>query len=196
MFHASIINLRINRERVAYIDRTLPGLHKLALQLQQDVNISTTRIRIDADAIHGNQTTDPTARQALTDVFKDVQELQEDIIKLTIERQRRAAWIEEAETALNLLSERYRLIVTLRDVVSLSWEDVANQISDKINDYISASAVRKGYIRAIAKIESFFNDADPAPDNMTIVKKKRIYNFRQSNPVTRTFKQGNYVPSC
>lgn len=167
----SLKNLNANRARVAFLEKQIPQLQNLAAKMLNDVSIATAHYGDDAGNIHVTGShSDPTSVLALRDMPEDIRQLNEDIRALIVERYRKAAWIAEAEAALNFLTEKERKIVTLRLVEHRSWEDVVDVYFEETGRLYSERSCRNTFNAALAKIEPFFPPA-PASDD---VKPKRM----------------------
>ena len=186
--------LNVNRARLKVIDQELPKLRALAKSLQNDVSLPTVRFDDDTGSIHGSRHADPTARQAAQEMPDDVRELLDDIRAMTIERHRIASWIEIAESALALLTERERLIVKLRAVEQLSWMDVADEVYDRTGHMIIEKTCRRTFARAMDKIAPFFGSiGSPADDDNKRLVVKTRKNPERMDTIRNECKQAGFA---
>lgn len=149
----------MNRARIAALDGEIIRLKELAKQLEKDVSFRGTALYGEENRHAEGWYSDPTGRAAVQDLPEDVRQLYEDIRRMTIERNRTAAWVALADQALAILPRIEKLVVELRAIDGLSWADVGDEVYERTERDYSEVALRNIFKRALNKIRPFFFDA-------------------------------------
>lgn len=161
-----LFDLKANQARVAVLDRNIEELKKLAKTMQTVKPDIGMTVRYGEEKCHAEGThSDPTAGAALYDPSEQISEIFAEIRKLMIERQRVIGWINIANAALSFLPEDQRMIVQLRAIEGMKWEELSFEYEDRTGHSLSVKSCRKYYYIALETMQPFFRRTDEPPQD-------------------------------
>lgn len=156
--------MKANKARLAVLDQNIAELEKLARMLQNvkpDRGLTAHYCDENRHAEGGHS--DPTAALAMYDPIEDVSEVYAEIRKLMIERQRIIGWINIANAALSFLPEKKRIVVELRAIEGMTWEDVSFEYEIRTGHALSDKSCRSNFYSAMETIQPFFRRTEDVP---------------------------------
>lgn len=147
---------KVNRAKIAALEGEIEKLQLLAKQLEGDVGFRGVALYGEESRHSEGGHSDLTALEALREVPDDVRQLYDDIRILTIEKGRAAARVAIVERALDMLTDKQRIVVELRAIDGLSWEDVADGFLDRTEHEYTTRTLRTLFSNALTTINPFF----------------------------------------